>query len=105
MTFLARKGRNYSHLMLAPPVLTFGTEGQGDGQLCRPWGITCDRRGRILVADRSNNRIQASKGQLELGVVGICEQHCPYCRHRTSGSARRVAVNLQITVDIWVHLS
>jgi hypothetical protein len=46
-------------MAMAPPALTFGTEGQGDGQMFRPWGIACDRRGRILVADRSNNRIQA----------------------------------------------
>ena len=25
--------------------------------LCRPWGVACDREGNIIVADRSNNRI------------------------------------------------
>lgn len=40
------------------PSLQFGTEGEGDGQLCRPWGVCCDRLGNIIVADRSNNRIQ-----------------------------------------------
>lgn len=38
--------------------LVFGTEGENDGQLCRPWGVCCDRNGNIIVADRSNNRIQ-----------------------------------------------
>lgn len=33
-------------------------EGEADGQLCRPWGVCCDKTGRIIVADRSNNRIQ-----------------------------------------------
>lgn len=36
----------------------FGTEGDADGQLCRPWGVCCDRNGQIIVADRSNNRVQ-----------------------------------------------
>ncbi|BET01527.1 Hypothetical protein NTJ_14343 [Nesidiocoris tenuis] len=38
--------------------LTFGTEGVENGQLCRPWGVCCDREGKIVVADRSNHRIQ-----------------------------------------------
>ncbi|KAJ8682386.1 hypothetical protein QAD02_018178 [Eretmocerus hayati] len=39
-------------------VLTFGNEGELADNLCRPWGITCDSEGNIVVADRSNNRIQ-----------------------------------------------
>lgn len=42
------------------PLATFGGEGTRDGLLSRPWGICCDSHGRILVADRSNNRVQAS---------------------------------------------
>ncbi|KAK4885456.1 hypothetical protein RN001_001727 [Aquatica leii] len=38
--------------------IIIGSEGEGDGQLCRPWGVCCDRNGNIVVADRSNNRIQ-----------------------------------------------
>ncbi|XP_072757555.1 uncharacterized protein [Anoplolepis gracilipes] len=26
--------------------------------LCRPWGLTCDNEGNIIISDRSNNRIQ-----------------------------------------------
>ena len=26
--------------------------------MCRPWGVCCDKNGNIIVADRSNNRIQ-----------------------------------------------
>lgn len=40
------------------PSQIFGTEGENDGELCRPWGICCDKNGNIIVADRSNNRIQ-----------------------------------------------
>lgn len=40
------------------PLLVFGTEGGANGQLCRPWGVCCDLDGNIIVADRSNNRIQ-----------------------------------------------
>ncbi|KRX78077.1 E3 ubiquitin-protein ligase TRIM71, partial [Trichinella sp. T6] len=32
--------------------------GSGDGQLYRPWGIACDKLNRIIVADRTNHRIQ-----------------------------------------------
>uniref|UniRef100_A0A0M3HV81 B box-type domain-containing protein n=1 Tax=Ascaris lumbricoides TaxID=6252 RepID=A0A0M3HV81_ASCLU len=55
-----RKGRNYASLARTGPVFSFGSEGTADGQVCRPWGICCDNKGRILVADRSNNRIQVS---------------------------------------------
>ena len=39
-------------------------EGEKDGELCRPWGVCCSREGYILVANRSNNRIEvySSKG-------------------------------------------
>ncbi|KAK9504476.1 hypothetical protein O3M35_010800 [Rhynocoris fuscipes] len=43
------------------PHLIIGSEGEKDGQLCRPWGVTCDHDGNIIVADRSNNRIQIFK--------------------------------------------
>lgn len=50
------KGRNYAGV--GPVVRFFGSEGESDGELCRPWGVCCDRDGNIIVADRSNNRIQ-----------------------------------------------
>lgn len=43
------------------PSSLFGTEGEGDGQLCRPWGVCCDKTGLIVIADRSNNRVQVFK--------------------------------------------
>ena len=49
-------GRNYSGI--GAPRLCFGEEGQDEGQLCRPWGVCVTRSGLIVVADRSNNRIQ-----------------------------------------------
>ncbi|XP_072168840.1 E3 ubiquitin-protein ligase TRIM71-like [Diadema setosum] len=52
----ARNARNFT--TIGPALMTFGGEGEGDGQLCRPWGIAVDADGRIIVADRSNNRIQ-----------------------------------------------
>lgn len=36
----------------------WGSEGTGNGQFCRPWGICCDQQGNIIVGDRSNHRIQ-----------------------------------------------
>ncbi|KAK3913719.1 E3 ubiquitin-protein ligase TRIM71 [Frankliniella fusca] len=40
------------------PAVSFGRQGAEDGQFLRPWGICSDRQGRLIVADRSNNRIQ-----------------------------------------------
>uniref|UniRef100_A0A0K0DF65 B box-type domain-containing protein n=1 Tax=Angiostrongylus cantonensis TaxID=6313 RepID=A0A0K0DF65_ANGCA len=53
-----RHGRNYADIAAQGELFSFGKEGSGDGELCRPWGICVDLRGRVLVADRSNNRIQ-----------------------------------------------
>ena len=50
-----KAGRNYQ--TVGVPVLEFSSEGAGDGELCRPWGICCTPAGLIVVADRSNNRI------------------------------------------------
>ncbi|XP_058122566.1 protein wech [Anopheles ziemanni] len=50
-----------SHVSTKPaigPSLTFGFDGHEDGQVSRPWGITVDKDGHILVADRRNNRVQ-----------------------------------------------
>lgn len=60
----ARKGRNYGTIARTGPLFSFGSEGSADGQFCRPWGICCDNKGRIVVADRSNNRVQVMKLQI-----------------------------------------
>ena len=45
----------------------WGSEGAGNGQFCRPWGICCDQQGNVIVGDRSNHRIQVFdiNGQLK----------------------------------------
>uniref|UniRef100_A0A3P9C005 E3 ubiquitin-protein ligase TRIM71 n=2 Tax=Haplochromini TaxID=319058 RepID=A0A3P9C005_9CICH len=53
---IVKSGRSYGSL--GTQVSSFGCEGEGDGQLCRPWGICVDKEGYVVVADRSNNRIQ-----------------------------------------------
>uniref|UniRef100_T1J8Z2 B box-type domain-containing protein n=1 Tax=Strigamia maritima TaxID=126957 RepID=T1J8Z2_STRMM len=40
------------------PIAVFGTKGEADGQFSRPWGVCCDAQSRIIVADRSNHRVQ-----------------------------------------------
>ena len=55
-TVHVRSGRNY--ITIGPMLMQFGGEGDGDGRLCRPWGVCTDRDGNIIIADRSNNRIQ-----------------------------------------------
>ncbi|KAE8596801.1 hypothetical protein XENTR_v10016244 [Xenopus tropicalis] len=54
-----KSGRCY--LGIGLPTLSFGGEGDHDGKLCRPWGVCVDREGYIIVADRSNNRVQIFK--------------------------------------------
>lgn len=56
---LVKSGRSYGGIPLT--VASFGREGDGDGQLCRPWGVCVDKEGYIIVADRSNNRVQIFK--------------------------------------------
>ncbi|XP_075909974.1 E3 ubiquitin-protein ligase TRIM71-like isoform X2 [Petromyzon marinus] len=51
-----RAGRSYAGVGV--PLRCFGGEGDADGRLCRPWGVSVDREGRFVVADRSNNRVQ-----------------------------------------------
>uniref|UniRef100_A0A8C8S6C3 E3 ubiquitin-protein ligase TRIM71 n=1 Tax=Pelusios castaneus TaxID=367368 RepID=A0A8C8S6C3_9SAUR len=56
---IVKSGRSYIGVGL--PGLSFGSEGDNDGKLCRPWGVCVDKEGYIIVADRSNNRIQVFK--------------------------------------------
>ncbi|XP_019353654.2 E3 ubiquitin-protein ligase TRIM71 [Alligator mississippiensis] len=56
---MVKSGRSYIGIGL--PGLSFGSEGDSDGKLCRPWGVSIDKEGYIVVADRSNNRIQVFK--------------------------------------------
>ncbi|CAF4028807.1 unnamed protein product [Didymodactylos carnosus] len=51
-----RQNRNYS--TIGRLMFEFGGEGDQDGKLCRPWGVCCDNQSNIIVADRSNNRVQ-----------------------------------------------
>ena len=53
---VVRCGRNYANI--GTLLHQFGDEGEEDGQFCRPWGICTDKDGNIVIADRSNNRIQ-----------------------------------------------
>ena len=39
-------------------ITAWGSEGNGDGQLNNPYGITTDNAGRVYVADTRNNRIE-----------------------------------------------
>ncbi|KAK0174989.1 hypothetical protein PV327_008775 [Microctonus hyperodae] len=53
-------GRN-SLLSMPRTVCIIGNDGEVSDNLCRPWGIACDKDGHVIVADRSNNRIQIFK--------------------------------------------
>ena len=55
-TAQVHSGRNYTSVGRC--LMTFGKEGEEDGKLCRPWGVCQNKEGYIIVADRSNNRIQ-----------------------------------------------
>lgn len=55
-TVPVRAGRSYSSV--GQVLFTIGGEGEAEGQLCRPWGVCCNKDDYIIVADRSNNRVQ-----------------------------------------------
>ena len=40
------------------PVLQFGSKGSGDGQFNYPYGVACNSRGDVIVAEGSNHRVQ-----------------------------------------------
>lgn len=56
MKVKVRKRRNYFNIGSSDRQI--GSDGEQDAQFCRPWGICCDPVGHIIVADRSNNRVQ-----------------------------------------------
>ena len=53
-----KSGRSYTNMGKLMFCINGGGEGNGDGQFCRPWGVCCDNNGCIIIADRSNNRVQ-----------------------------------------------
>ena len=53
-----KSGRSYNTMGNLQFCINGGGEGNGDGQFCRPWGVCCDNNSCIIIADRSNNRIQ-----------------------------------------------
>lgn len=55
-TLVVDGGREYGQFGMVTQV--FGSEGSGNSQFCRPWGICCDQKGNLIVGDRSNHRIQ-----------------------------------------------
>lgn len=63
---MVKSGRSYGSL--GSQVSSFGCEGEGDGQLCRPWGVSVDKEGYVVVADRSNNRIQVEHNLQPLSI-------------------------------------
>jgi len=54
--FLKLKPRNYNEIN--QPKLTFGSEGNGNGQFNNLREVTTDLNGNIVVCDRNNHRIQ-----------------------------------------------
>ena len=48
--------RNYNEIN--EPKLTFGSQGNENGQFVEPFGLAIDSKGNILVCERENNRIQ-----------------------------------------------
>ena len=64
-SLLVDGGREYGRFGVVSQC--WGSEGSGNGQFCRPWGICCDQQGNIIVGDRSNHRIQVfdMNGQLK----------------------------------------
>ena len=40
------------------PLMSFGSEGTGPGQLSFPWGVAVNKHGEMAVADKDNHRVQ-----------------------------------------------
>ncbi|XP_076631105.1 tripartite motif containing 71 protein wech isoform X2 [Colletes latitarsis] len=57
-TFPVKVKINRNSDLSVKPLKIIGNDGDPQNNLCRPWGVACDREGHIVVADRSNNRIQ-----------------------------------------------
>lgn len=88
-TVTVRAGRNYANI--GTMLLELGCEGDEEGCLCRPWGVSYHKDGYVIVADRSNNRIQAftadgkfrhkfgspgsRNGQFDRPAGVACDQH------------------------------
>jgi len=54
--FLKLKQRNYNEII--GPKLTFGSEGNGNGQFNNLREVTTDSNGNIVVCDKNNHRVQ-----------------------------------------------
>jgi len=50
------KSRNYNEIN--QPILTFGSQGNGNGQFNSPLRVTTDSKGNIFICDYNNQRIQ-----------------------------------------------
>jgi len=99
--FLKLKQRNCNQVN--QPKLTFGSNGNENGQFCYPYGVTINSKGNIIVSEYGNHRIQVfdSEGKFistfgshgdKIGQfnnpVGICIDKndriyvCEYINHR-----------------------
>jgi hypothetical protein len=59
---MVRAGRDYREDCFGTPRRVFGQLGHADGDLCRPWGVCSDSKGNVLVANRTNHRIEVFTG-------------------------------------------
>ncbi|KAJ9576001.1 hypothetical protein L9F63_007101, partial [Diploptera punctata] len=88
--------RNYSN-EVAP--ITFGDEGTRTGQFCRPWGVCSDGAGNIIVADRSNNRVQVFDPLCTLKFTFGSQGDEPGKFNRPAGIAWDSYLNRIVVVD------
>lgn len=84
-SLLVDGGREYGRFGVVSQC--WGSEGSGNGQFCRPWGICCDQQGNIIVGDRSNHRIQVFDGNGQLIYKFGSEGNRPGQFNRPAGVA------------------
>ena len=54
---------------------SFGREGRGNGHFSSPTAMIMDNRGRLLVADTGNNRIQViDKNGIFISLIGVYQE-------------------------------
>lgn len=73
--FIVHVEESHEYHYLGRVTQVFGSEGGEPGQFNRPWGITTDHHGNIIIGDRSNHRIQVfdSNGKYKhsFGTEGV----------------------------------
>ena len=74
---------------------SFGSKGCGADHLDKPEGISVDSKGKVLIADYNNNRVQ---------VFDANGHHLSSITHTTPGERLQGPVSVAVGPDDWVYV-